>query len=42
MARHRAFNNVTAGNSVVVKVTPVRVYLIDYSLGFRHRELLQF
>lgn len=40
--RHRAFNNVTAGNSVIVKVTPVKVYLIDYSRGFRHRELVQF
>jgi len=42
MARHKVFNNVTAGNSVIVKVTPVKVYLIDYSRGFRHRELLQF
>ncbi len=42
IARHRVFNNVTAGNSVIVKVTPVKVYLIDYSRGFRHRELLQF
>lgn len=41
MARHRAFNNLVAGNSVIVKVTPVKVYLIDYSQGFRHRELLQ-
>ncbi len=41
MARHRAFNSVSRGNSVIVKVTPVRVYLIDYSRGFRHRDLLQ-
>jgi len=38
LARHRAFNSLSRGNSVIVKVAPVRVYLIDYSKGFRHRE----
>jgi len=42
MARHNAFNSVKAGNSVIVKVTPMKIYLIDYSRGFRHRELLEF
>ncbi|HUU63396.1 MAG TPA: pyridoxamine 5'-phosphate oxidase family protein [Dehalococcoidia bacterium] len=42
MARHNAFNSVKAGNSVIVKVTPLKIYLIDYSRGFRHRELLEF
>lgn len=42
MARHNAFNGVRAGNSVIVKVTPVKIYLIDYSKGFRHRDLLKF
>ena len=41
MARHRAFNSASRGNSVIVKVTPVKVYLIDYSRGFRHRDLLE-
>lgn len=40
--RHRAFNNSSPGTSAVVKVSPSRIYLIDYSLGFRHRDLLQF
>jgi uncharacterized protein YhbP (UPF0306 family) len=38
LARHRAFNSLSRGNSVIVKVTPVKVYLVDYSKGFRHRE----
>lgn len=42
MARHRAFNSVNPGNSVVVKVTPTKIFLIDYSRGFRHRDLLEF
>ena len=42
MARHKAFNSVKPGNSVIVKVTAKKVYLIDYSKGFRHRDLLQF
>lgn len=41
MARHNAFNSVKQGNSVIVKVTATKVYLIDYAKGFRHRELLQ-
>lgn len=41
MARHRAFNSVKAGNSVIVKVTPKKIYLIDYSKGFRYREALE-
>jgi general stress protein 26 len=41
MARHKAFNSVKPGNSVIVKVTPQKVYLVDYSKGFRHRELLE-
>ena len=42
IARHNAFNSVKPGNSVVVKVTPVKIYLIDYSRGFRHRDVLEF
>lgn len=41
VARHRAFNSVRPGNSVIVKVTATKVYLIDYEKGFRHRELLE-
>ena len=42
MARHSAMNSVKAGNSVIVKVTPLKIYLIDYSKGFRHRDILEF
>jgi len=42
MARHNAFNSVKAGNSVIIKVTPLKIYLIDYSKGFRHRDILEF
>ena len=42
MTRHRAFNSAKPGNSIIVKVTPVKIYLIDYSKGFRHRDLLGF
>ena len=42
VARHRAFNSSYPGTSVVVKVTPTKIYLIDYSHGFRHRDVLQF
>ena len=42
MARHNAFNSVKAGTSVIVMVTPVKIYLIDYSRGFRHRDVLEF
>ncbi len=42
IARHNAFNSVKPGNSVVVKVTPVKIYLIDYSRGFRHRDVIEF
>ncbi|MBN1380906.1 MAG: pyridoxamine 5'-phosphate oxidase family protein [Deltaproteobacteria bacterium] len=41
MARHKAFNSVKPGNAVIVKVTPTKVYLIDYSKGFRHRDVLE-
>ncbi|MGV8080151.1 MAG: pyridoxamine 5'-phosphate oxidase family protein [Syntrophales bacterium] len=41
MARHKAFNSIKPGNSIIVKVTPTKVYLIDYAKGFRHRELLR-
>lgn len=40
-ARHRAFNSVRAGNSVVVVIKPQRVYMIDYAQGFRHRDRLE-
>ncbi len=42
MVRHNAFNSVKPGNSVIIKVTPVKIHLIDYSRGFRHRDLLHF
>jgi uncharacterized protein YhbP (UPF0306 family) len=42
VARHRAFNSSYPGTSVIVKVTPIKIYLIDYSHGFRHRDVLQF
>ena len=42
MARHNAFNSVKAGNSLIVKATPVKIYLIDYSRAFRHRDLIEF
>lgn len=42
ISRHKAFNSVKPGNSVIVKVTATKVYFIDYAKGFRHRELLQF
>jgi len=41
MTRHHAFNSVRPGNSVIVKVSPERIYLVDYSRGFRHRDVLQ-
>ena len=40
MVRHHAFNSVNRGNSIIVKRTAVKVYLID-SRGFRRRDLLQ-
>ena len=42
MVRHNAFNSAQPGNSVIIKVTPAKIYLIDYSRGFRHRDLLEF
>lgn len=42
ISRHKAFNSVKPGNSVIVKVTATKVYFIDYAKGFRHRDLLQF
>ena len=41
MARHNAFNSVKPGESVVVKVSPEKIYMIDYSKGFRHRDVLE-
>jgi len=41
MARHKAFNSATPGKSVVIKVTPQKIYLVDYARGFRHRDLLE-
>lgn len=40
VARHRAFNSATPGKSVIIEVTPQRMWLIDYSRGLRHREVL--
>ncbi len=40
-ARHKAFNSATPGKSVVVKVAPEKIYFVDYSRGFRHRDLLE-
>ena len=42
IARHKAFNSIKPGNSIIVKVTATKVYFINYAKGFRHRELLQF
>jgi general stress protein 26 len=39
--RHHALNRGESGTSVVIKVTPVKIYLIDYSRGFRHRDILE-
>ena len=41
ISRHKAFNSAMPGKSVVVKVTPLKVYFIDYSRGFRHRDILE-
>lgn len=40
MTRHNAFNRSRPGTSVIVRVISSRVYLIDYSLGLRHRDVL--
>ncbi len=40
--RHTAFNSARPGNSVIIKVTPAAIYLIDYSRGFRHRDVVTF
>jgi len=42
MARHNVFNSIKPGNSVIIKTTPTKIYLIDYSRGFRHRDVLEF
>jgi uncharacterized protein YhbP (UPF0306 family) len=42
VGRHKAFNSSFPGTSVIVKVTPVKIYLVDYSRGFRHREVVEF
>jgi hypothetical protein len=39
MARHRAFNSAAPGSSVIIKVSPARMYLVDYARGFRYRDL---
>jgi len=41
ISRHKAFNSAMPGKSVIVKVTPIKVYFIDYSRGFRHRDILE-
>jgi general stress protein 26 len=41
-ARHRTFNSLRPDNSVIVKATPLKIHLVDYSKGFRHRDALQF
>jgi general stress protein 26 len=41
VSRNRLFNSLKPESSVIVKVTPLEIYLIDYSRGFRHREFLQ-
>jgi len=41
IARHNAFNSIKPGESVIVKVVPTKIYLIDYARGFRHRDLLE-
>jgi len=38
--RHNAFNRSRPGASVIVRISPSRVYLIDYSQGLRHRDVL--
>jgi uncharacterized protein YhbP (UPF0306 family) len=41
LTRHHAFNRWKAGASAIVKVTLSEIYLIDYSKGLRHRDLLR-
>ena len=41
LTRHNTFNRWKPGGAVMVKVTLSEVYLIDYSRGLRHRELLR-
>ncbi|MDY6836193.1 MAG: pyridoxamine 5'-phosphate oxidase family protein [Chloroflexota bacterium] len=41
IARHKAFNSVRPGNSVIVKVAPNKIHFLDYSRGFRHRDTLE-
>jgi len=41
LTRHNTFNRWKPGGAVMVKVTLSEVYLIDYSKGLRHRELLR-
>ncbi len=38
--RHNAFNRSRPGASVIVRVSPSKLYLIDYSQGLRHRDVL--
>jgi uncharacterized protein YhbP (UPF0306 family) len=41
LARHRAFNSAKSGQSVIIAVSPQRIYMVDYSQGFRHRDTLE-
>jgi uncharacterized protein YhbP (UPF0306 family) len=40
MTRHSAFNRSRPGSSVIVRVSASKIYLIDYSQGLRHRDVL--
>lgn len=42
LTRHKAFNSAMPGKSVIIKVSPRKVFLIDYSRGFRHRDTIEF
>jgi len=41
LTRHHAFNRWKTSASAIVRVTLSEIYLIDYSKGLRHRELLR-
>lgn len=41
IARHKAFNSVKPGNSVIIKVIPTKIHFLDYSRGFRHKDTLE-
>jgi general stress protein 26 len=40
MTRHNAFNRSRPGTSVIVRISPSRIHLIEYSQGLRHRDSL--